>query len=158
MKKKVDERQELELLKIEHVGFWLMFWLLFGSIIVQDLFMEPSKGQTLAETIILLAGAICIVVGCIKKGQWDYHSEPSLKNYFTYSLGFSIPFSIIFGIARYKDIVSQDNKISMLMMTIGIFFISLFILIFVSISILGESIKKRRLKLEHEYNDEDDNL
>ena len=35
---------------------------------------------------------------------------------------------------------------------------SLFILIFVSISILGESIKKRRLKLEHEYNDEDDNL
>lgn len=45
IKKIIDEREELELLRIEHICFWLLFWGLFLSIMVQSFLMNAPFVQ-----------------------------------------------------------------------------------------------------------------
>lgn len=54
MKKIVDERQEAELQKIEHYGFWVMFWALFAAIMYQITFVENGISMIWGEVIAIL--------------------------------------------------------------------------------------------------------
>ena len=47
-KSNLDEMQELELLKIEHNGCWLAFWLLLASLIVQNIAFGASDPKVMA--------------------------------------------------------------------------------------------------------------
>ncbi|MEG1994219.1 MAG: DUF6773 family protein, partial [Oscillospiraceae bacterium] len=91
MKKIVDERQERELLVVEHYGFWTMYWILLAGIMYQVFFAE--KSNILVEWIAFMVGCFVIIWGCWKNGLWDYTSEPSTKNYLIYAGIFSVGFS-----------------------------------------------------------------
>jgi len=103
MKKVVDERQELELYKIEHLCFWIVFWLLLGSIIVQSMFLNAPFSQWGFEWTIFMISCGGVIVGCYKKGQWDFYSKPTTKNYLIYSLIGAGAFAIIYAITLYMN-------------------------------------------------------
>ena len=155
MKKIVDERQERELLKVEHYGFWIMFWALFASIIFQIIFFDNGTSLVGGEMVVLLISAVAIIIGCCIKGVWCYTSEPTVKNYLIYDVLFTILYGIIFGVERYMHSNYFRNNIKMFVLTIGIFSAFMFVFIFVLLFISGEIVKKRRTKLEDQFNDDD---
>lgn len=155
LKKVVDERQELEILRIEHVCFWIAFWALLISIIVQALFLQVPITQLAAEWIIFMICCVGVIIGCIKKGQWDCYSEPGIKSYVIYSLIGSFVFSILFAAAGYVKWESLRAHPFMFIAVVFILFAFLFVGIFVAMILTGTAVKKRRQKLEKEYSDED---
>lgn len=152
----MDERQELELLKIEHVGFWIMFWALTISIIIQTIFMNKDFDEIIGEMIVLLIGAGCIIIGCAKKGQWDYYSQPSMKNYLLYSTITATIFSLLIGVKKWKQYeVFREDFWGMAIPIVLILFVSCFALVFISLFICGKIVQNRRKKLEKEYEEID---
>jgi len=153
IKKIVDERQELEMLKIEHVCFWIVFWGLCISIIVQSLFMEAPFKQFAAEWIVFMVACVGVLIGFVKKGQWDYYTKPTMKTYLLTSLIGSLAFSIIFAIAKYKYFNEYILTVLVpLTMVIAIF---LFILIFAVSFFIGKMVISKQDKLEKEFSDEE---
>ena len=51
MKKIIDERQELEMMKVERTGFWIMWGVLLLSLLVQSLFLGAGPKQIAGENI-----------------------------------------------------------------------------------------------------------
>lgn len=152
IKKVIDERQELELLKIEHVGFWIMFWGLCISIVVQAMFMKSSFREFGAEFIIFMISCIIFLIGCIKKGQWDYYTKPCMKTYLMTSIIGAASFSIIFAISNY---LKYKTKGLFLVSVTLIFAGCIFALIFIVMVITGKLIINQRKKLEQEFSDEE---
>lgn len=155
MKKIVDERQERELLRVEHYGFWVMFWVLFAVINYEVLFLENGISMIWGEMLVLMIGAVVVVIGCVKKGVWCYSSEPTIKNYLIYDLLFTILYGAIFGVERYMHSDYLKGNIKMFVFTVGIFSAFMFVFLFVLLFITGAIVNKRRKKLEDEFNDDD---
>lgn len=86
MKKIIDERQELEMMKVERTGFWIMWGVLLLSLLVQSLFLGAGPKQIAGENISFLVGCLIVVIGCVKKGLWGYDSTPCMKTYLSASL------------------------------------------------------------------------
>lgn len=154
-KKIVDERQEMELYKIEHVCFWLVFWLLLGSIIIQSMFLNAPFTQWGFEWVIFMVCCGGVLVGCYQKGQWDFYTKPTTKNYLIYSLIGAGAFAVIYAITMYlNNPYFKDNLLALGALTAFIFAM-LFALIFVALLITGTLVKKRQKKLEDEFTDND---
>lgn len=150
IKKLVDERQELEILRIEHFGFWLMFWLLFASLIIQTEMGVPLK-QYGIELGIFMVGCICTLIAYLRKGIWDYYTKPCVKTYLLYSSVFTIIFGALFGVTKYATMSYFRNNIQSLMIAIVIFCVFIFILLFITLYLLGMYTIKRQKQLEKKY-------
>lgn len=74
---KLDEMQEIQMLKIEHYGLWLAFWGLLVITIVQASMQVPFQ-QYAAEGFLLCVLAVFELVGSLKYGLWDRTGKPSL--------------------------------------------------------------------------------
>lgn len=153
-KKVVDERQEMELYKIEHVCFWLVLWLLLGSIIIQSMFLNAPFSQWGFEWVILMICCGGVTVGYYKKGQWDYYSKPTTKNYLIYSLIGSGGFAVIYAITMFINNDYFKDDLLVLALLTAIIFAFLFALIFAALFITGTLVKNRQKKLEDEFNDD----
>ncbi|MBU4439657.1 MAG: hypothetical protein L6276_14200 [Acetobacterium sp.] len=153
-KKVVDERQEMELYKIEHVCFWIVFWLLLGSIVVQSMFLNAPFSQWGFEWAVFMICCIGVIVGCYKKGQWDFYSKPTTKNYLLYSLIGAGAFAIIYAVAMFINNDYFKDHLPALGALTALIFAMLFALIFAALFITGTLIKNRQKKLEDEFNDD----
>lgn len=156
MKKIIDERQEMDMLKVEHIGFWVMFWGLLGAIIIQTILYPADLKKIVGEMIIFIIGCIVVLIGYIRKGVWDYYTEPTVRNYIIYSVIGTIIFTIIDIISKYKNIdYFKNNNIKHLLIASGITGLSMFVVFFIALFICGTCVTKRRKKLEKEIEDED---
>lgn len=155
MKKIVDERQEKDLLKAEHYGFWVMFWGLCAVIMYQILFVDNGITKVLGETAVLLVGGIVVLIVCIKKGAWCYSSEPTLKNYLFYDVIFTVVYGAIYAVEKYMHSNYFKENIKMLVISTGIYSVFTFVLLFAVLFICGTFVKRRRKKLEDEFEDDD---
>ena len=77
-KNNLDEMQDQKLLKLEEYGFWVMFWALVLSIVIQ-LIIGSSIKEVLGEIIVLLIGSGYISVTTLKNGLWTRTSIPTRK-------------------------------------------------------------------------------
>ena len=68
-KNNLDEMQDQKLLKLEEYGFWVMFWALAVSIVVQ-LIIGGTIKEVLGEIIILLVGSVYLSAATLKNGLW----------------------------------------------------------------------------------------
>lgn len=153
-KKVVDERQEMELYKIEHVCFWLVFWLLLGSIVVQSMFLNAPFSQWGFEWVIFMVSCGGVLIGCYKKGQWDFYSKPTTRSYLFYSLIGAGGFALIYALTMYlNNDYLKNNPLTLLPLTLFIFAF-LFAMIFGALYITGTLIKNRQKRLEKEYFDD----
>ena len=155
-KRIVDERQEREMYKAEHYAFYVMFFLVVGEIIVESYILNMEFKEIIGELIILFAGGTTMIVNCIKGGNWDYYSRPTLKNYLKYSILTAFIFSVIFTIGKIVQYESVRSNILGMALPMGfIMFATLFVLCFGALSLTGEITKRRKKKLEEEFTDDD---
>lgn len=148
MKKIVDERQELELLKIERTGFWILYIALAVDIISKILLLNVSPKQLIGENIAFMAGSITIIIGCAKRGLWDRYSRPGFKSYLIYSLAGSVIFTAFIGAVLLMRDVPHAITAAV------IFGVSIFVILFVVLALMGVYTKKRNNKLDKEYGDD----
>lgn len=74
---KLDEMQEIQMLKIEHYGLWLAFWGLLVITVVQAAMRVPFQ-QYAVEGFLLCILAAFELVASLKYGLWDRTGKPSL--------------------------------------------------------------------------------
>lgn len=150
---KVDERQRMDLLCIEHYGFWLMFWLLTVEMVIQGIILDGGD-KILGEGIVFMIVAVFVTIGWAWKGVWSYQSRkvPGVKSYLAYSL----LASIIVGILRILgDVRDSSENIEMILNNAVITAIYTFGITFIFFLIGGGFTKIREKKLETEA--EEDN-
>ncbi|GEP65047.1 DUF6773 family protein [Clostridium beijerinckii] len=150
MNKKIDERQQQEFYKCEHMAFHIMFSVSVIVIVIQMLFMKAAFQQVLGETVILACGGISMILSCLKSGLWSYNNnEPSVKSNLIYSIICSVVATLLFAIIIY-------TRAGIKVMTptiIGGFFGGIFILGFIVLTLLGQVSKNTKKKIENKYKD-----
>lgn len=151
-RKKLDERELFEMYKIEHYLFWLVFWGLFLSVMIQGVILNTGFKQISGEWIILMVTAVVSLFLYIKGGHYDYWTKPGKKSYLIYSLVFSIIFDIVYVITLYM----QDDalKLKWLLAIALILFVFLFTIMYIILAVMGELVKRRRKKLEQRFEEE----
>ena len=149
MKKVVDERQELELMKVERLGFWVLYAAVAVNIILKVIFVGYSHRLLLGETAAFTLGSLVVLVGCTRKGLWNYHAVPTLRGHLLYST----IFSVIFGIVFYVAVYSKNSKYAL--PAALIFTVSMFAILFLTLLLLGSYTRKRQEKLNQVFSDED---
>ena len=155
-KKKLDERELMEMYKVEHYGFWFVFWALCISIFVQFIFLERPFAQISSEFIIFMLMAVLSLIGYLKGGHYDYYTEPGWKSYLLYSGIAAVVFTIIQAVLYYTKHYFQKS-LGAGLMGLLIFGVCIFGLCYAVLAIMGEFIKKRRAKLAKKYEEDDDN-
>ena len=76
MNNNLDERQEQALSKIAEKGFWLLFWGMFASIILQFVLKCEVKSILINLAVFVLV-SIYFVFRCTKAGIWDRYLKPN---------------------------------------------------------------------------------
>ncbi|MHB8131966.1 MAG: DUF6773 family protein [Mobilitalea sp.] len=154
LKKVIDERQLMEMYKIEHIGFWIMWTILLISILVQTFLMEASTQQIAPEWIAFMIGNTVTAIGCTKKGIWGYYSNPSMKSYLLISITSACVFGVLFGISLYnRNEYLQDNTKALIIISL-ISAVFMFGFMFIVMVIYGEMTIRKRNKAEKEYDDD----
>lgn len=153
MKNKLDEMQEQKLLQIEHNGFWLAFWGIIISIIVQMFIFGQSNWQSIiGELALLFLISIYTLVACIKNGIWDRNLSPTPKTNIVISIISGAVVGILYFGISYKNYHRFWSSIA-----IGIIcFTGTFLLTFLALSVCSKLYKKRLLYLENKLEDDDD--
>ena len=82
----LDEREMLELYRVEHFGLWLLYALLCAAIIIQ-LLMGAALSQMAGELAVVIIASAALVVLNVRHGIWDANSRPSVRDNAVYSLG-----------------------------------------------------------------------
>lgn len=151
-KQVIDERERMEMYKIEHYMFWFTFWALFVSIVVQMFFIGRDVKQVAGEWIVFMLMACGTALGDLRGGHYDYLSKPGWKSYLVYSL-FGAVMTAVFTLVNGTVRGWYDSVGDMVLAGIiqGVF---LFVVLFAALSFVGAWTKKRRKKLEEEFEDE----
>lgn len=147
-KNNLDEMQEQKLLHIESRGYWLSFWLLAASLVIQLVCYGPGTDWRfmIAEWSIFMIIALYVAVACMKAGIWDRKLKPTLGN----NLLMSFCGGAVMGIAQF--VISYRNYHKLLgSVAAGIFSgLMVMVLCFVALTISATILKKRQEKLEKE--------
>ena len=147
-RKVIDEREELEIKRIES-GAYYVFLSGLGIAIVVQVFMFESLQYVAGELIVLLAGAGWAMVGYFRKGIWDCRTKPGMKSYIGYSLFFTLVYGIIILVMRFLSGADMLTSLRFAAINSIVMFFALFLLF----ALLGNIIKWRRKKLEQEFDD-----
>ena len=149
-RKQIDERQDLELMRIERSGFYVILFALAASILIQAFFFDISLQHIAGESIAILLGACIVMFGYIRRGLWDHFSKPGIKSYLLYS----IPVAIIYGLMPLRT--HQELPIPELLQLLSFRTLSSFTIMFLLLSLTGKIIKMRAKKLQEDYSDKED--
>ena len=81
----LDEREMMEMYRIEHRGLWLMYGLLCAAILVQ-LLMGADLKQMAGEIAVVAVTSVAMILANARHGIWDQNSRPSVRDNAAYSL------------------------------------------------------------------------
>lgn len=153
-KSQLDEREKMEFYKAEHYGYYVMFFVVFAEVVIESYILNMSFRETIGELILLMAGSVTLIFNAVKHGNWDYIWKPNMKTYFWCSFVASLFFTLIFVFGKMRQFESVREDLWGHALPIGIFiFVSFFILCFAALALTGEMAKKRKKKLEEEFDD-----
>ena len=149
-KSNLDEMQEQELLKIEHNGCWLVFWLLLAAILVQIVLFPGDLKTVAAEWIVFLI--LCAYVGaaCIRRGIWDRKIAPTGKNNLIASAIGGGGVAVISFLVLYLHIHELTTSLIVALPAGAV----RFGLCFLGLSLASRATKKRMKALEEESDEE----
>ena len=150
MKSNLDERQELNLLKIEHNGCWLAFWGLLIVLVVQMVLTPDNPKAMAGEWIVFMAMALYLSVACMKNGIWDRKIRPTVKNNLLMSAAAGLVVGILFFAISY---VRYHHLIGSLATAVFMFFF-VDMLCFGALMLSATIYRKRLDKMENEIDEE----
>ena len=90
----LDEREMLEMYRVEHFGLWLMYGLLCAAVVVQMLLGAPIE-QMAGELAVILISSVAMVIANVRRGIWDTNSRPSMRGNAAYSLGAGVCVAVL---------------------------------------------------------------
>lgn len=90
----LDEREMLEMYRMEHFGLWLMYGLLCAAVVVQMLLGAPIE-QMAGELAVILISSVAMVIANVRRGIWDTNSRPSVRGNAAYSLGAGVCVAVL---------------------------------------------------------------
>lgn len=152
VRKVVDEREEMEMMRIEHLMYWFVFWALLASIFIQILVLGAEFSQVAGEWMIFMLMAIGTVFADIKGGHFDYCSRPGWKTYLIYS---AVAAAGVMGLTLWRGVRdgyyrNPGDAVLPLLIT-GIF---TGVVTYAALAAAGTFVKHRRKKLEKEFEEE----
>lgn len=153
-KRIVDERELMEMYKIEHYTFWAMYGLLFVSIFVQLIFCGISFTQIAGEWIVFMIATIGSCYAFLKGGHYDYFLKPCMKSYLIYSLVGATLSDILYSFIIYLQL--NYHNTTGFILSVVIIWVLMFAILFVALYIHGESVKKKRKELERQAEEDND--
>lgn len=148
-KNNLDEMQEQKLLKIEHYGFWIVYWGLLAAILLQVTLSTDSENlfrNIAGEWVVFMLASIYLPIACMINGIWDRRLKPNFKTNVILSLISGVLCGILFSATSYY----KYGKLAGAVATGGFIFAQVFIL---TLGVLMLSVfiyKKRVQKLEAE--------
>ena len=151
-KNNLDEMQELQLLKIESHGFWIGFFGLFLTMLVQIFFYGP-EGVTAVfagEFIILLCMGIYLIAGCLRYGIWDRHLKATPAVNIGFSLIAAVAAALFNAVLSYRNYQSVSGAVAVFI----VYFFMLGILLSALLCICSALYHWRRKQLEEEKPEE----
>ena len=149
---KIDEREKMEMYKIEHYAFWLLYWGILISILAQMIFFDANFKSIAGEWIVFVLCSLSVSIAYAKGGHYDYFTKPGLKSSLIYSASATIIYDGLIGIYIYANHHYYNLlgfAITMIIQTILIFTLTFALLL-----LTGRMVNKRRSKLADEYLDE----
>ena len=78
-KNMLDERQEEELLRIEHNGCWMAVWGLAALLLIQQVLFQFEIKYYAGECLLLIVLSCYIMISCVRNGIWDRHLKANVK-------------------------------------------------------------------------------
>lgn len=148
-KNNLDEMQEQKLLKIEHYGFWFVYWGLLAAILLQVTLTADIKNVfhiIAGEWLVFMLVSIYMVAACLINGIWDRRLKPNLKT----NIIISLLSSTLCGVFFFASSYYKYGKLAGAVAT-GIFtFAQIFILSLGALILCVFIYKKRVQKLEGE--------
>ena len=155
MKNNLDEMQEQELLKIEHNGCWLAFWLLLAAMAVQCILFGSIDFKTLAgEWIVFMILSLYLAIACVRKGIWDRRLKMNTKT----NLIFSAAAGVFMGIFNAFMIFKNYRKPVGTALAASITAVITFVICFAVLSFMMKETIKKKAALEAEPADADEIL
>ena len=109
MKNNLDERQELELLRIEHNGCWLAFWGLLIVMLIQLLTGIDGARNLVGEWAVFMCLALYLTIACIKNGIWDRKLRPTFQTNLIASTIAAVITGVIWFLISYKITIFCQN-------------------------------------------------
>lgn len=154
MKKKInnhlDEMQEQELLKIEHNGCWLAFWLLLIAIVVQSIVFSSMELKIVAgEWLVFMTLALYLAIACVRKGIWDRHIPMNTKTNLLISLIASLAVGVFNFFMVFKNYQKPVGALAASMISAVI----TFTLCIVALTLAMKKTQKKINELEAEPSD-----
>lgn len=147
LKNNLDERQEQELLHIEHVGCWLAFWALFAALVVQNVLGDFSFREVGGELCVLLLLCGYLMVACIRRGIWDRRLRADGRtNLLASMIGALTSGLVLFARHLYQGHISPGKAAAIGLFNAGF----MFVLCFAGLTISAALYRRRRRKLEGE--------
>ena len=140
---KLDEMQNQKLLKLEEYGFWIMFWALPVSIVVQ-LFTGAGIKQIIGEIIVLLIGSIYLSITTLRNGLWTRTTTPSRKGNAITSI---IP-AVLLGIINVIRLAQKNGITAKALLIVAAIMIAAYAACFVILELFRASYNKRRSELD----------
>ena len=151
MRNNLDEMQEQELLKIEHNGCWLAFWLLLASLFVQPIIYGEMDFRTIAgEWITFMVLALYLAAACVKKGIWDRRIPMTTGSNLICSLIAGAAIALFNAFALLRQFQLSAGRTALLSLITGV---SVFVITFIVLTIMMNSTKKRIKAMEEEPED-----
>ncbi len=139
----LDEMQNQKLLKLEEYGFWIMFWVLLVSIIVQIIAGAGIK-EVIGEIIAFFIGSVYLAITTLRNGLWASSSAPSRKGNALVSM---IPAAVIGALNVFRMIQSNGVSANALFVTVGIM-AAAYAGCFAILELFRASSQKRRSELD----------
>ena len=112
----LDEMQDQKLLKLEECGFWILFWTLLASILIQ-LITGAGMKEVIGEIIVFLIGSVYLAITTLKNGLWTRSSAPSRKGNALVSI---IPAAVIGALHVFGMIQGSGISANTLFITAGV--------------------------------------
>ncbi len=148
----LDERQEQELLKIEHNGCWFAFWGLLVALIVQTVAPEGVFPVVGGEWLIFMILCCYMSIACIRKGIWDRKYRADLRTNLMFSLVCGLIVMLFVGAVAYVRAPGAIFAIVFCGLIAGAFS---FLACLVLLSIFARSYRKRVDELNAEPEEEE---
>ena len=154
--KKVDERQEMDLLWVEHNSFYLMYFLLLIEMVIQGIILDGGD-KIFGEWIVFMIVSAFALVGWMRKGVWNYQHRkvPRIKSHLLGSLAAGVVGGILGFCGGLKR---SPGNIPAIMMLVVCTAAGTFAATF-AISLIGGAIarnREKKLEMEAIEDDEED--
>ncbi len=140
---RLDEMQDLKLLKLEEYGFWIMFWALLASIVVQ-LFTGAGIKEIIGEVVVLLIGGIYLSITTLGNGLWTRTSTPTRKGNAITSI---IPAAIL-GVINVIRLIQKNGITINALLIVTAIMIAAYAACFGILELFRASYDKRRSELD----------